>query len=155
MKHLTEEELQQYSSGGTPAITAHVQSCRQCREQIAVYHDIADTLKRDEAILPADFEQRVQARIASLDVRKNQIRESAILWLIYAIASSVAVYFTIPLLPLSEQFGSVFKKLAEIIGGIGSSIPVSALFIVIPVVILLLVELLDRKLLKPHLRVPH
>ena len=69
MKHLTDDEIQDYLDGNISKdnidIEKHLQTCRECRNALNQYNDLYDELKDDSDIpLPKNIAQSVVSKIS-------------------------------------------------------------------------------------------
>lgn len=96
MKHLTDEELQDYLDGNTPemkaAIEEHLEICASCRENMQIYEGLYTRLRDESGIsLSPDFAETVIAKIPEIPPARARFNYLNILWAILGIAVVIGV----------------------------------------------------------------
>jgi len=163
MRHLTDQEIQNYLDKKVTdaSMETHVQSCLQCRNQIAVYEQIFSGLKKqNDIVLTANFAEKI-IRILEVKEEKHARRWD---WFFMGILGLLGVGLTIYYSNVSDVADSA-KNLVEIddslkesandwIGRLGGLLSGNFQFIVFGVLILLIIDWLDKKVVRKLIRQP-
>jgi hypothetical protein len=154
--HLSDTQIQSYLDNNTGSeishIETHLRQCSRCRLELDLYRELYLNLEKDVLpALPADFATKV---ISGLPV-KNQSRwekiESGFMVAIILISLAVSFYFINPLTFLSETGSSILHKLPAIGIDLFARLNGNLPFVLIALLIFFIVEVFDKKLLKPKL----
>jgi hypothetical protein len=149
--HLTEFQMQEYLDGqsrDSAGIREHLDTCRLCRETVESYRTLYGALKEEpEMKLNSALRSRVMTRIAP--ARRFRISFetgfSAGFFLISMITVGYVTGFSFNFGMISGFFNSLIELLPRFNFKIISD---NILFIVVPLLIILIIEVLDKKILK-------
>jgi hypothetical protein len=152
MKHLTEEQIQRWPAGKTPALENHIQACDSCREAIETDDALQKYFSTEHApLLSRNFSQRVLEESTFANEKDGYLAETAIILvsIVLAIASIWAVNIDIsgwifPSLNL-DGFLERLNGYLQLMSGHGGKIGVIA-------ITLMIIQFLDKKLLRRNLR---
>jgi len=91
MNHVSDEEIQAYLQGVELAnreqFSEHIRKCEFCREQVAAYLMVYESLENDEGmLLPAEFSEKVVQKVSVRFRSAERIRESLLIGLTTVIA---------------------------------------------------------------------
>ncbi len=149
--HLTEYQLQQYLDGQQPEnsdIAAHLSGCHTCREALESYRIVYGALSAAPAVhLTASLRNRVMAQIKPAGRFKISFETG------FSIAFLLAAMITVGYLTgFSVDFGLItgfFTGLADQLPKINIRIiSDNIMFILVPLLIIIVIELLDKKVIK-------
>ncbi|NUM82193.1 hypothetical protein HUU42_15470 [bacterium] len=158
MNHLTDHDIQYYLDHiKNPEIEEHLATCAACRGQIELYKHIFAGLKEEENIaLPSNFSNLVIGRIEGLHEKRSRWME----WLFTGLAAfcgvAITAYYStaaITVEAVQSWFPEIeWRVLAETFGDrLGSMIGNNFHFLIFGLFILLLIEWMDKKLIRPRL----
>ena len=162
MEHLTDEQIQVYLDNeineNSKDIELHLHSCEQCGLNFYTYRQIYSSLTI-ESELPALSNNFVNATISKLKNTKDKkwnLFENILITLMYVVGISLSVY----ILSLSNII-SYFKKIdfsfmTDFSNKITGDISFNFIYLIAAVLIIFLIELLDRlKIQKSYKHVSH
>ena len=99
MRHLSEIDIQKYLDRELTRheeifINRHILGCHICREKLSEYREIYQLLNQPlEVDLPADFTDRILARLSALQEQKWYKKYLDQILLVFALITGVIVYF--------------------------------------------------------------
>lgn len=155
LKHLSDNELQEYLDGNisnnVAFIQQHLESCPQCREALAQYQTLYLRLKDEsEFQLSGKFKSSVIARLQRKEARPTTSLVAKILTaagLIFAIVISFFIFDMKPFLkPIYEPFTDFFSRssITSIFSGISSSLNGNYTLILSSILVFMIIALIDR-----------
>jgi hypothetical protein len=150
-QHLTEFQIQQYLDGRTPdraEIKAHLHVCSTCRENLEAYRIVYGYLSEAPDLpVTSGFRNRVLAQIRPARRFRFSFESglSILFFLISMITVGYVTGFSIDLSMISGFFAGLFDLLPKFNIKMISD---NFLFILVPLLIILVIELLDKKVLK-------
>lgn len=151
--HLSEFQIQQYLDGQQPDASeteAHLAGCSTCREALNAYNTVYDALSEAPEIqMTANLRNRVLAQIVPPRRFRFSISFETAFSLVFFLVSMITVGyltgFSVNFDLITGFFAGLVQQLPTInIGFISDNI----LFIVVPLLIIIAIELLDKKFLK-------
>jgi hypothetical protein len=165
MKHISDEDLQAYLDGDTAIDTAeieqHIKSCTVCQTALRAYQEVYHAIESEPvAELAADFSSKVVADIKGKLENKSQLQETLLLLAFFLVGSGVSFYLVNPLPSLINKFKemNIFKEMnsfkemfssaLQFIDQLLPALNGYASIIVMAVLILIVVQILDKKILK-------
>lgn len=149
--HLSEYQIQQYLDGPQaeyPDITVHLTECAVCREALEAYRSVYDTLAEPPVIpLNINLRSRVMAQLQP-ERRFRFSFETGFSILFFLISMATVGYltgFSVDMALISGFFSTLLGELSRINLRFLSD---NMLFILVPLLIIIVIELLDKKILK-------
>ncbi len=152
--HLSDEQIQQYlddkNKNNGLAIEKHLENCPDCQHTLNLYKDLYTSLQKDfiPEFSPA-FSKKVITKVQATGESRWERLESGFIISIILIGLAVSFYFINPLPLLTETGNSLLNSLPSYGSALLSKLNGNLSFVLIAVVIFLLVEVFDKKLLKP------
>ena len=149
--HLTEFQIQEYLDGqsrNSTGIRDHLNGCSSCREAVESYRSVYGALSEEpEMKLSPEVRSRIMARITPARRFKISFETafSAGFFLISMITVGYVTGFSFNFGMISGFFNSLIELLPRFNFKIISD---NILFIVVPLLIILIIEVLDKKILK-------
>jgi len=154
--HLTEEEFQDYLDKNTRLssrdIEEHINICGTCQKSLEVYRELYTALETDPfPALTEDFSAQIVSKISEPQESRWQLFESGSIIAFFLFGIAASVYFVNPLPFLTNVVNNIIGNLGayatKFLPEFNGSLPV----FIVAIVILLLVEIIDKKLLRPRL----
>jgi len=152
--HLSDEQIQQYlddknRSNGV-AIDEHLKICPDCQINFDLYKDLYTSLQTDfiPDFSPA-FSKKVISSLGTTSEGRWEKLESGFIASIILIGIAVSFYFINPLPLLTETGNSLLTTLPAYGSDLLSKLNGNLSFVLIAIIIFFLVEVFDKKLLKP------
>jgi hypothetical protein len=152
-EHLNDKQIQDYLDNRMPDkssfVANHLRQCTQCRHELALYRELYMTLEKDPLPkLPADFADRVIARLPVAGGSRWDKLESGFIAGIILVTLAVSTYFVNPLPLLIETGKSLWHSLPFLNSDVLTKLNGNLSLLLIAVLIFLLVEVFDKKLIK-------
>lgn len=158
MNHLTDHDIQSYLDHlKNPEIEEHLATCTACRGQVELYKQIFAGLKEEENIvLPSNFSNLVIGQIEGLHEKRSRWKEWLLTGLTAFCGVAITVYYStasisaetleswFPEIEWDVIAESLTDRLADTIGN-------NFHFLIFGLFILLLIEWMDKKLIRPRL----
>ncbi len=154
--HLSDEQIQAYLDGqpsiNTIKIEEHLKICPTCQKNLELYQEVYTSLGTDLLpALPKNFSKGVVSAVSGKSESLWQKLESGLILSFFLISIALCIYFLNPL-PQILKTGSSIIGLAggflnDLIALFNGNIPL----MIIALIILFLIEVLDRRLLKSKL----
>ncbi len=153
-KHLSDEQIQQYLDDKVRnnglAIEEHLKSCQGCQHNYHLYKTLYSSLQSDTIPeLSQTFASNVISNIPESAESKWEKFESGFVISLILIGLAISFYFINPLPFLAEIGNSFLSRLPSYGSDILSKLNGNLSFVLIAVVIFFLVEIFDKKLIKP------
>lgn len=155
--HLTDEQIQAYLDGQMAArdktpIDIHLHACARCLHELMIYRDLYSSLEQDSLPeLSADFADRVVSKLKSSGQTWWDKMESGFIVSLTLITLATSLYFVNPLPWLTNTGMSLLNSLpaygSSLLEKLNGNLP----FVLVALLIFFLIELFDKKLLKPRL----
>jgi hypothetical protein len=154
--HLSDDQIQSYlddrSNSTAPDVQEHLRSCAQCQRKTDHYRMLYSSLDQDPVPpLPANFASKIISRLAARHKPQWEKYESGFIVAFFLIGIAVSLYFINPLPLLTSTGNTILKGLQEY----GSNLLIgqhgNLTLIIIALMIFVLVELIDKMILKPRL----
>jgi hypothetical protein len=154
--HLTEELIQLYLDKNEDVnlnyIEEHLNQCPSCLKNIEAYRQIYIGLNSNPfPTLPKDFSQNVLSKISGKEESKLQFFESGIIIAFFLFGIAASLYFVNPLPFITD----VTYKIVSYLGGyVSKFLPESNGYLpifIVAILIFLLVEILDKRVIKSRL----
>jgi len=154
--HLSDEQIQDYLdnriSDNSSSLTNHLSQCAQCRDQLTLYRELYLLLGKDAVPkLSLDFADRVVAQLPAAGSRRWEKLESGFIAAIILVTLAVSTYFVNPLPLLIETGKSLWHSLPFQNSDLLTKLNGNLSLLLIVILIFLLVEVFDKKLLKHKL----
>jgi hypothetical protein len=152
-KHLNDKQIQDYLDNRIPdkssSVTNHLKQCTRCRHELARYRELYMTLEKDPVPkLPLDFADKVIARLPGAGMSRWDKLESGFIAAIILVTLAVSTYFVNPLPLLMETGKSLWHRLPFLNSNLLTKLNGNLFLLLIAIVIFLLVEVFDKKLIK-------
>ena len=152
-EHLNDKQIQDYLDNRTPDkssfVANHLRQCTRCRQELALYRELYMTLEKDPLPkLPVDFADKVIARLPVAGGSRWDKLESGFIAAIILVTLAVSTYFVNPLPLLIETGKSLWHNLPFLNSDLLSKLNGNLSLLLIAVLIFLLVEVFDKKLIK-------
>jgi len=153
-KHLSDEQIQQYlddrDRNNGLDIEEHLKSCPDCQKNFDQYKGLYSSLQIDTVPkLSPNFAHNVVSSLPDITENKWEQYESGFVISLVLIGLAISFYFINPLPFLAETGNAVLSKLpsygSDLLSKLNGNLP----FVLIAIVIFFLVEVFDKKLLKP------
>ena len=150
--HLSDEQIQQYldDKNTNNGIEKHLQNCPDCQHNFSLYKDLYTSLHKDfiPELSPA-FSKNVISSLGTTGESRWEKLESGFIVSIILIGLAISFYFINPLPLLTETGNSLLNSLPAYGSDLLSKLNGNLSFVLVAVVIFFLVEVFDKKLLKP------
>jgi len=152
-QHLNDEQIQDYldnrMTDKSSSVANHLRQCAQCQHELALYRELYMTLEKDPVPkLAVDFADRVIAQLPGAGMSRWEKLESGFIAAIILIALAVSTYFVNPLPLLIETGKSLWHSLPLLNNDLLTKLNGNLPLLLIAIVIFLLVEVFDKKLIK-------
>ena len=156
IKHLSEEQIQDYvdriTISNREEIEDHLNSCSICQTNLEAYYQVFSSLKSEKPVeLSPDFANKVISSLKPNNGKYWQHLELFFLVLIAIAGIGASFYYLKPVPVLINMGTNALNGMSKIIEMIPVSLNGNFLVISIVLMILVLVEFFDRKLLKTRL----
>ena len=154
--HLTEEQIQGYldkqDSFDSKAIEEHLRVCASCRKSLEEYRKLYTALNTDLfSALANDFSEQVVSAVSGSRESRWQLFESGFIIAFFLIGVAASLYFINPLPFLTNAATNIFNSLGgfatKILPELNGNLPI----FIVAILIFLLVELIDKKILRSRL----
>ena len=154
--HITEEQIQDYldkqDSFDTTDIEKHLKICSSCQKNLAEYQELYAALKSDPyPDLPKDFSTRLLSAISDTQEDKKQLFESGSIMAFFLFGIAASLYFVNPLPFLTSIATNIMNNLGEYTSKFLPELNGNTPIFIAAILIFLLVEIIDKKILKPRL----
>jgi len=154
--HITDIQLQAYldKQDGleTTNIEEHLKLCASCQKNLEEYQDIYTILNTDPfGKLSRDFSTKIVSAISDPQESRGRLFESGSIIAFFLFGIAVSVYFVNPFPVITNISNNIFINLSEyatkFLPELNGNLPV----FIVAILIFLLVEVIDKKILKPRL----
>ena len=154
--HLTEEQIQGYlddqDSFDSKAIKEHLKVCASCQKSLEEYRKLYSALNTDLfSALPNDFSEQVVSAVSGSRESRWQLFESGFIIAFFLFGVAASIYFINPLPFLTNTAINIFNSLSgfatKILPELNGNLPI----VIVAILIFLLVELIDKKVLRSRL----
>ena len=162
MRHLTDEEIQDYLDGNIQEenkyVQEHLRTCERCRKALLEYQSLYLGLKKDQGFeLPKGFPRTVISRLSEEEIARSRPKyyELALVILGIAVAGLVSFHL-IDLRPLIQTFsGMSMPKFAFISSffdsfvGLLNVLNINSSLIIFSALTIIVIKILDYIILHP------
>ena len=154
--HLTEEQIQGNLDGqdsfDSKAIKEHLKVCASCQKSLVEYRKLYTALNTDLfSALPNDFSEQVVSAVSGSRESRWQLFESGFIIAFFLFGVAASIYFVNPLPFLTNTATNIFNSLSgfatKILPELNGNLPI----FIVAILIFLLVELIDKKVLRSRL----
>ena len=152
--HLTDDQIQSYLDN--PEITnrekieQHLSICSICRQAVAQYRALYTDLQKDFApAFSRNFSKNVITALSGSEENRWQRYESGFIAAFFLVGIAVSFYFLNPLPHLTSAGVAIVDYVKEYLFKYVTNINGNLPFIAIAIVIFFLVQIFDKKLIKP------
>ena len=154
--HLTEEQIQGYLDDqdrfDSIAIKEHLKVCASCQKSLEEYRKLYTALNTDLfSALPNNFSEQVVSVVSGSRESRWQLFESGFIIAFFLFGVAASIYFINPLPFLTNTATNIFNSLSgfatKILPELNGNLPI----FIVAILIFLLVEIIDKKILKPRL----
>jgi hypothetical protein len=165
LKHLTDEEIQEYLDGNLSGdvallIQEHIQACPLCREAVKQYQSVYVGLEDEKGFeLPRGFAKSVVNKLPAEAEAKSRFGIINILLVALGVAISLGItLYLIDLKPLGKALSDFLPGpelgtgLLDLVKGLLVGLNGNVEFLMVALLIFLLVAGLDRLVLQPRYR---
>jgi hypothetical protein len=154
--HITEEQIQDYldkqDSINTSDIEKHLQICSSCQKNLAEYQELYTVLNSDPfPELPKDFSTQVLSAVSDTQESRKQLFESGSIMAFFLFGIAASLYFVNPLPFLTNVITNMMNHLGEYASQFLPELNGNIAIYIAAILIFLLVEIVDKKILKPRL----
>jgi hypothetical protein len=154
--HLSDEQIQAYLDGQTSIditkIEEHLKFCQACQKNLGLYREVYTSLETDHLpVLPKNFSKGVVLAVSGKSERLWQKLESGFILSFFLISIALCIYFLNPLPQILEAGSSIIRLGGGFLNDIIALFNGNISLMIIALVILFLIEVLDRRLLKSKL----
>jgi len=151
--HLSDEQIQSYLDKTTlsdrDVVESHLNSCHMCQMNVKTYQEVYRTIETVQIPeLSAEFINRVMSDIKKKIENKAQLKETLALIGLFLIGSAVSFYLVNPFTGLMNMLKSLFNGAIQFIEKLLPNFPGFTTIIIMVVLILIVIEVLDKKVLK-------
>ncbi len=149
MSHLSETDLQQCLERSVAETNKHLQQCEVCKQSLAIYRRIAEAAVPDDVpVLCASFAENVIAKLPfNYTTAKSRV-ESVLLAALTVFSIAALIYFfnSAKIFTLTASLN--YTQLMEPVKQWLVRLNISGVYLGLAFTILLIVELIDRRLLR-------
>jgi len=154
--HLNDEQIQSYLDNqdrfDKTYIQEHLKTCTFCQENLKEYRNLYTALNTDSfPALPKDFSTQIVSAISNPQESRWQFFESGFIIAFFLFGISASLYFVNPLPFIANVVSNIIGNLGEyatkFIPELNGGLPI----FIVAIVIFLLVEIIDKKILRPRL----
>jgi hypothetical protein len=154
--HVTDKQLQAYldkqDGPETATLEEHLKLCASCRKNLEEYQEIYAILNTDPfSNLPKDFSTKIVSVISNPQESRGRLFESGFIIAFFLFGIAVSVYFVNPFPVITNIANNLFINLGEhatkFLPELNGNLPI----FIVAILIFLLVEVIDKKILKPRL----
>lgn len=154
--HLTDEQIQGYldnqDSFDNTYILEHLRTCTSCQEILEEYRELYTALNTDPyPALSNDFSAQIVSTISNPEESRWQLFESGFTIAFFLFGIAASLYFVNPLPFIANAVSNIVGNLGEyatkFLPELNGSLPI----FIVAIVIFLLVEIIDKKILRPRL----
>ena len=154
--HLSDEQIQAYLDGqlsiNTNKIEEHLESCPGCQKNLMVYREVYTSLGTDHLpALPKNFSKGVVSAVSGKSESLWQKLESGSILSFFLISIALCFYFLNPLPQILKAGSSMIHFVGELFNDALAMFNGNVPLMIIALVILFLIEVLDRRLLRSKL----
>ena len=154
--HLTEEQFQDYLDNldNFDKIDSeeHLRICDSCQKNLAIYQELYTALKTDPfPSLSENFSSQIVSAISDPQESKWQLFESGITIAFFLFGIAASLYFVNPLPFLSNVVKNILNSLGEYAVKFFPDFNGSMSIFIVAIIIFLLVEILDKKIIRSRL----
>lgn len=153
IKHISDQEIQSFLDGidmeKRALIQEHLDSCSLCQNTLKTYQEIYRSISTAEiSELSPGFSDRVMADLERKLENKSQLKETLALIGLFLVGSIVSFYFVNPFSSLLHLFKNLFSTAIQYIDKILPTLNGYSSIIIMVVLILIVIEVLDKKVVK-------
>ena len=153
IKHVSDDEIQDYLDGihtvNKDQIDQHLSSCSICHNTFIAYQELYRGISTAEICdLAPDFADGIMRDIKKKLENKAQLKETIALIGLFLVGSTISFYFVNPFTGLMNMFKSLFNGTIQFIENILPTLNGYASMIIMVVLIFLVIEFLDKKVIK-------
>ena len=154
--HLTEEQIQSYldkqESIDTKNIEGHLELCASCQKEMEEYRELYAALTADNFLsLSQDFSSQIISAVSGPQESRWQLFESGFTIAFFLFGIAASLYFINPLPFLLKTANSIISSIGlyttKFFPEINGSLPI----FIVAILIFLLVEILDKKVVRSRL----
>ena len=154
--HLTEEQIQGYLDDqdrfDLKAIEEHLRVCASCQKSLEEYRKLYTALNTDLfSALPNNFSEQVVSVVSGSRESRWQLFESGFIIAFFLFVVAASIYFINPLAFLTNTATNIFISLSgfatKILPELNGNLPI----FIVAILIFLLVEVIDKKILRSRL----
>lgn len=154
--HITEDQIQDYldQQDSFPAtdIEKHLKICSSCQKNLEEYQELYIALKSEPfSDLSKNFPTRVLSAISDTHEDKKQLFESGSIMAFFFIGIAASLYFVNPLPFFTNVITNMINHLGEFTSKFLPELNGNTPIFIAAILIFLLVEIIDKKILKPHI----
>jgi hypothetical protein len=153
IKHISDRDIQTYLDGiemeNRALIKEHLDSCSPCHNTFKAYQEVYLGISSAEVSeLSPGFSDRVMEDLKKKLENKSQLRETLSLIALFLVGSVVSFYFVNPFASLLNLFKGLFSTTIQYIEELLPTFNGYSSIIIMVVLILILIEVLDKKVIK-------
>jgi hypothetical protein len=153
IRHLSDEQIQSYldkqPNQNIQMIEEHLSACPSCMKSVQEYRQLYTSLETDPfPSLSTDFTERVVSRVSGSEESRWQFFESGFIITFFLFGIAAALYFVNPLPFLTNSINTLVVTISEFAAKFLPELNGNTPIFVVAVLIFLLVELVDKKLLR-------
>jgi hypothetical protein len=154
--HLSEEQIQLYldkqDRQNIESLEAHLKTCPSCMKSIEEYKHLYEALNMDPfPSLSNDFSEQVVSKISGSENSRSQFFESGFTIAFFLFGIAASLYFVNPLPFITNIANNIFGYLGGVtlkfLPELNGNFPI----FLVAILIFLLVEVIDKKLLRSRL----
>jgi len=154
--HLTDEQIQAYldkqENYDSKTTKDHLNVCMSCRRRVEEYGELYTALNTDLfTSLPKNFSEQVVSAVSDPQESRWRFFESGFIIAFFLFGIAASIYFVNPLPFLLNVANNIINNLGgyvtKYLPELNGSLPI----FVVAIVILLLVEVIDKKVLRSRL----
>ena len=153
IKHISDDEIQSFLDGidmeNRALIQEHLDGCSLCQNSLKTYQEVYRSISTAEiSELAPGFSDRVMADLERKLENKSKLKETLSLIGLFLVGSAVSFYFVNPFTSLVNLFKALFSTTIQYIEQILPTFSGYSSIIIMVVLILIVIEVLDKKVVK-------
>jgi len=157
INHLSDDQIQEFldyhKEQPETEIATHLKTCPACVRKMELYNQLFTELANDQTPqLSKNFALKIINLLDSKKEKKQQWIETALLVILFNIGLAASFYFLNPFPLLQKTGNSVITAIGSFFKWFSASVDLNIFLLVSIIIILLAVEIVDRKILRPKLR---
>jgi len=154
--HLSDDQIQNYldnpQSSDREKIDQHLSRCSICQQTVNQYCVLYADLKIDfTPVFSKNFSRNVTTALSGSEETRWQKYESGFIVAFFLIGIAVSLYFLNPLPHLTSAGSAIVNYIREYLIKFVPDINGNLPFVIVAILIFFLVQLFDKKLIKPKI----